>query len=152
MAEYTAQLNNLRQSPRKVRVVANLVRGKSADDAILTLQFAPKRAALPLSKLIASAVANAKAQSVDTEGLIVKNIEVNVGKTLMRRRPIAHGSAHPIHKRTSHIFVSLAPKINKADVALPAPKTETKKVEIAPKLKASKATKATKASKLKAKS
>ena len=103
-------MNNYRQSPRKVRGVADLVRGKKASDAVLILQFADKRASAPIRKLIMSALANAKNLSLDTDNLVIKSIEVNTGKTLMRRRPVAHGSAHPIHKRTSHIFVALAPK------------------------------------------
>ena len=110
MTQITAQLNNLRQSPRKVRLVANLIRGKKASDAVLTLQFADKRASADISKLISSALANAKAQSIPTENLIVKKIEVNPGKTLMRRRPAAHGSAHPVRKRTSRVFIALAMK------------------------------------------
>jgi large subunit ribosomal protein L22 len=110
MNQSTATLSNLRQSPRKVRLVANLVRGKKVADAVLTLQFANKSASLPVKKLIVSALDNAKAQSMDVENLVVKSIQVNVGKTLMRRRPAAHGSAHPIHKRTSHISVVLGEK------------------------------------------
>ena|SRR5579872_7097211 len=121
MSQITAQLNNLRQSPRKVRVVADLVRGKKASDAILTLQFASKRASLPIAKLIASAVANAKAQSIETDDLVVKKIEVNPGATLYRRRPAPHGSAHPIRKRTSRIFVLLSGKADATtDVAAPS--------------------------------
>ncbi len=119
MNEATAQLNNLRQSPRKVRLVANLIRGKKVTDAVLTLQFADKRASSDISKLISSALANAKAQSLPIDDLIIKRIEVNSGKTLMRRRPAAHGSAHPIRKRTSRVFVALAPqevKIQKVKV------------------------------------
>lgn len=147
MTEYTATLSNLRQSPRKVRVVANLVRGKSASDAVLTLQFAPKRAALPISKLIASAVANAKAQSVDADSLVVKKIEVNSGKILYRRRPVAHGSAHPIRKRTSQIFVALATKeVNsKRSIVDSKKKIETKaEVKVEAKTKKSVAKKAPK--------
>lgn len=132
MNTITATLSNLRQSPRKVRVVANLVRGKKVEDAIVTLEFAPKRASLPLRKLIASAIANAKAQSVPVETLFVKRIEVNEGKILYRRRPVAHGSAHPIRKRTSHVFVALETKTNKVDGA---PKAKIADTESKPKAK-----------------
>jgi len=113
MNESTAQLNNYRQSPRKVRVVANLVRGKKAADALVTLEFADKRGSLPIRKLIASAIANAKAQSIVADTLLVKNIEVNAGKILYRRLPAAHGSPHPMRKRTSRIFVTLVSKTPK---------------------------------------
>jgi large subunit ribosomal protein L22 len=132
MQTITAQLNNFRQSPRKVRVVADLVRGKSAKDAVLTLQFADKRAAGPISKLIASALANAKNQSIEADNLMIKAIEVNVGKILYRRRPAAHGSAHKMRKRTSHISVVLSemqPKDKKS-------KTLAAQPEVLPKVPA----------------
>ena len=106
MNEAKAQLNDYRQSPRKVRVVADAVRGKKVEDALNILTFIPKRAGLPLKKLIASAYANAG----KAEGLIIKKIEVNAGATLYRRRPRSRGMANPIRKRTSHVSVVLALK------------------------------------------
>lgn len=102
-----ATLSNFRQSPRKMRLVANLVRGKDVKAALINLQFTDKRAALPISTLIASAVANAKTLDIPTENLVIKKITVDAGKTMYRRRPAAQGSAHPIRKRTSAIFVEL---------------------------------------------
>ena len=121
MATVSATLSNLRQSPRKVRVVADLVRGKRIADAVISMQFTEKRASLPIKKLIESAVANAKAQSLPTENLVVKTIEVNEGKTLYRRMPAARGSAHPIRKRTSQITLTLEevmPKVKKTKVVV----------------------------------
>lgn len=121
MAKASATLSNLRQSPRKVRVVADLVRGKKVTDAILSMQFTEKRASDPIRKLIESAVANAKAQSFATENLVVKTIEVNEGKTLYRRMPAARGSAHPIRKRTSQITLTLEevmPTVKKTKVVV----------------------------------
>lgn len=121
MAKASATLSNLRQSPRKVRVVADLVRGKKVADAILSMQFTEKRASAPIRKLIESALANAKAQSMPTENLVVKTVEVNSGKTLYRRMPAARGSAHPIRKRTSMISVTLEevlPKAKKTKVVM----------------------------------
>ena len=89
MNQATATLSNYRQSPRKVRIVADLVRGKRIADALVTLEFADKRAALPLRKLVTSAIANAKSLSMDMDNLVVRAITVNVGKTLHRRRPVA---------------------------------------------------------------
>jgi large subunit ribosomal protein L22 len=106
MAEAKATLNTYRQSPRKVRVVADLVRGKSVEDALTILEFVPKRAGLPLRKLIASAYANAGKAS----NLVVKSITVDGGQVLKRRMPRARGSAYPIKKRTSHVNVVLAEK------------------------------------------
>jgi large subunit ribosomal protein L22 len=110
MADITAQLNNYRQSPRKVRVVANAIRGKSVKEAKNRLDFITKRATGPLHKLLNSAVANAKNLGVNEGNLWVKSISVDAGKILYRRRPAAHGSAHTIHKRTSHITVALVEK------------------------------------------
>lgn len=107
-------LKNYRQSPRKVRLVAKAVSGKSAQDAIVILDFMPKRSALPLRKLIDSAIANAKVNSnISIEDLIVKTIEINKGVTLKRMRPRARGSGYPINKRTCHIVVTLESKKDK---------------------------------------
>ncbi len=106
-----ASLPNYRQSPRKVRLVAKAVRGKSAADARLILSFMPKRAAEPIMKLIDSAVANASMNNgVNPSDLVIKNIEVNKGVVMKRYRPRARGSAYRINKRTSHILVTLASK------------------------------------------
>jgi len=107
MNEITAQLNNYRQSPRKVRLVADAIRGKSAKEAKIKLDFITKRATGPLHKLLNSAIANAKNLGADVENLWVKAITVDGGAILYRRRPVSHGSAHPIRKRTSHITVVL---------------------------------------------
>ncbi len=103
-----ATLSNFRQSPRKMRLVANLVKGKKVSEALVNLDFTAKRASDPVKTLIASALANAKSLGMDTENLIVKNIQVNSGKILYRRLPAARGSAHPMRKRTSQIYVELA--------------------------------------------
>jgi large subunit ribosomal protein L22 len=110
MTDITAQLNNYRQSPRKVRLVASAIRGKSVKDAKNRLDFITKRATGPLHKLLNSAIANAKNLGVSESNLWVKSITVDGGKILYRRRPAAHGSAHTIHKRTSHIKVVLIEK------------------------------------------
>ena len=103
-----ATLSNFRQSPRKMRLVANLVRGKKVTDALLNLEFTTKKASLPIRNLLTSAIANAKSLGMETEKMIVKSITVDGGRTLKRRQPAARGSAHPINKRTSHIFVEVA--------------------------------------------
>ena len=104
-----AELKNYRQSPRKVRLVVNAIRGKKFEEAINILEFMPKRASLPLKKLIESAYANAG----KAENLVVKSITVDAGATLYRRRPRSRGMANPIRKRTSHISVVLS-EANKA--------------------------------------
>lgn len=128
-----ASLNNYRQSPRKVRLVARAVSGKKVVDATMILDFMPKRSALPLRKLIDSAVANS---GLPKEDLIVKTIEVNQGVTLKRFRPRARGSAYQINKRSSHVLVTLESKIKNAEAKVEAPvvkkevKTPAKKAAV----------------------
>lgn len=103
-----AVLSNYRQSPRKVRLIADLVRGKKAKDALNILKFVDKRAAGPIAKLISSAVANAKdkgAKNVDE--LSIKKITVDKGITYKRFMPRARGSASPINRRNSNVTVEL---------------------------------------------
>ncbi|MBU6431145.1 MAG: 50S ribosomal protein L22 [Patescibacteria group bacterium] len=107
----TAKLNNYRQSPRKVRLIANLVKGKRVDNALDILDFAVKRASLPLKGLIESAIANAKNNfNLDKESLFIKEFRVDGGAILYRRMPRARGTAYPIRKRTSHVFLELEPR------------------------------------------
>jgi large subunit ribosomal protein L22 len=105
-----AFLKNYRQSPRKVRLLADLVRGKKVAEALTTLQFVDKRAAEPFAKVIKSAVANAADHGHDTNNLIVKTVSVNKGVTYKRMMPRARGSASRINKRNSHILVELGTK------------------------------------------
>lgn len=113
MAKVTAKLSNYRQSPRKVRLIADLVRGKSAAEAISQLQFMPKRSSGPITKLIQSALANAENMSLDKATLVVSEIRVDKGVTLKRSMPRARGRAFPINKRSSHILVTLDSKDTK---------------------------------------
>jgi large subunit ribosomal protein L22 len=111
MTEAKAQLNNYRQSPRKVRLVADAVRGKKVEEAMTALSFIPKRSALPLQKLLASALANAKNLSLSTENLVVKEIRVDAGSTLFRRGRLSYrGGRGVIRKRTSRVSVTLGHK------------------------------------------
>lgn len=139
MATAKATLSNFRQAPRKMRMVANTVRGKKVSEALVNLEFVAKKASAPIKTLIASALANAKALDIPTENLIVKTIKVDSGSIMYRRRPAARGSAHPIRKRTSAIFVELGEAESKKKVkvskesAIEAPKAEV--VEKKPKAK-----------------
>jgi len=100
---------NLRISPKKVNLVADLVRGKPVEQAINFLQFTPKRSAKPLMETIKSAVANAIQNfKQDRKDLYISKIVVNEGSTLKRHRPVSRGRSHPILKRTSHITVEVA--------------------------------------------
>ncbi len=102
-----ATLKNYRQSPRKVRLIADLVRGKKATEALTILKFVDKRAAGPFAKLIESAIANAKQQGRDVDSLKIKRVSVDKGTVLKRFMPRARGSASRINKRNSHISVEL---------------------------------------------
>lgn len=102
-----AVLKNYRQSPRKVRLVADLVRGKKVKDALNTLQFVDKRASEPFAKLIRSAAANATSQGKNGNEMKVTKVTVDKGPTLKRFKPRARGSASRINKRNSHIIVEL---------------------------------------------
>jgi large subunit ribosomal protein L22 len=103
-----ASLYNYRQSPRKVRTVANSVRGKKVSEALSQLSFLPKRAAGPLKKLILSAVSNAKQlQNLEENNLFVKELRVDKGLVMKRSTPRAFGRASRINKRTSHVLIVL---------------------------------------------
>lgn len=104
-----AELKNYRQSPRKVRLVADLVRGKKVGRAFAELNFLNKRASEAMTKLVNSAVANAKNNfGIEKENLIIQEIRVDDGPTLKRFRPRARGSASRINKRTCRILVILS--------------------------------------------
>lgn len=104
----TATLSSYRQSPRKVRLMAGLVKGKSVEIALNELHHRSKRAAPIIEKLIRSAMANAKALGMNEKALTVKDVRVDKGPVMKRSMPRAHGRAFPIHKHTSHIVVSLS--------------------------------------------
>ena len=106
-----ASAKYVRISPRKVRLVADQVRGKHIDDARSLLQFSPRSAADDVLKVIESAAANAEANhDLIGDEMIVHEIRVDEGPTLKRFRPRAMGRATLIHKRTSHISVALTPE------------------------------------------
>lgn len=105
-----AVLKNYRQSPRKVRLLADLVRGKKVEAALKQLQFVDKRAALPFAKVITSAKANALQSGADVEALIIKKVSVDKGVTQKRFMPRARGNASRINRRSSHITVELGTK------------------------------------------
>jgi large subunit ribosomal protein L22 len=105
-----AILKDYRQSPRKVRLIADLVRGKKVADALTTLRFVDKRASGPFAKVIASAVANAKQTGADETKLFIKAVAVDKAATIKRSMPRARGSASRINKRNSHITVELGVK------------------------------------------
>src|SRR3989344_7090895 len=109
MTKATAKLMNYRQAPRKVRLVADLIKGKSVPQALSILAMLPKRASGPLAKLLRSALSNAKGASADS--LFIEKITVNKGTVLKRFMPRARGSASPILKRNSHVALTLSQRV-----------------------------------------
>src|SRR5690606_35996334 len=103
-------LSNYQQSPRKVRLVADLVRGKGVAEALAALSFLEKRASGPFAKALRSAAANAKGAGKDVSRLFVAAVDVDKGTVSRRYLPRARGSASPINKRSSHISITLGEK------------------------------------------
>lgn len=144
MTHVRAELNRLGMAPRKVRLVADAIRGKRVSDAERVLHALPRRASGPIAKLLRSAVANARQnhQVSAPENLTVTAITVDGGQTLKRITPRAMGRAFPIRKRTSHVCIVLsgdgteisarpktAPEVVTGEVepGRPAPAAETRR-------------------------
>jgi len=104
-----AKLNNCPTSPRKMRLVADLVRGEKVENALNILKFNPKEASGRLEKLLLSAIANWQSKNeeanIEEAELIVKEIKVDSGSMLKRLRPAPQGRAHRIRKRSNHITI-----------------------------------------------
>ncbi len=104
-----AVIRNVRISPRKARVIANLVRGRQIGEAMAILRYAPKKASKIIEKLLFSAISNAEQSGqVDVDGLIVKNCIVDGGPLIKRWMPRSMGRANRIQHRTSHISVFIS--------------------------------------------
>ncbi|HEO8099382.1 TPA: 50S ribosomal protein L22 [Streptococcus agalactiae] len=114
MAEITsakAMARTVRVSPRKTRLVLDLIRGKNVADAIAILKFTPNKAARVIEKTLNSAIANAENNfGLEKANLVVSEIFANEGPTMKRFRPRAKGSASPINKRTTHVTVVVSEK------------------------------------------
>ena len=112
--EATATLKYARISARKVKIVADLIKGKDVDEALAIVKFTPKASSEIIEKLLKSAIANAENNNdMKHENLYVAEIYANQGPTLKRIRPAAKGSAVRIRKRTSHITIVLKEKIKR---------------------------------------
>ncbi len=135
--EVTAQLNNLRIAPRKVRLLCGILKGMDVHTAVFQLDYIAKRSARPLTKLLESAMANASNNfGLVKDNLFVKQVIVNEGPKLKRFRPKGFGSASPIEKKTSHIKVILEERVIglRADSkAAPEAKKEKEVSELSPK-------------------
>lgn len=106
--EVKAFARGIHMSPRKVRLVANLLKDLSVEEAFTNLEFITKKAVLPVKKLVSSAVANAKHNfQIETGRLFVKSLTVDAGQVMKRFKPRAQGRAFPIRRRTSNLSLIL---------------------------------------------
>ncbi len=111
-----AKLNNCPTSPRKMRLMADLIRGEAVDNALSILRFSAKESSVRLEKLLLSAIANWQAKNEDGDlekaGLFVKEIRVDSARMLKRLRPAPQGRAHRIRKRSNHVTLVLGAQDN----------------------------------------
>lgn len=111
-----AKLNNCPTSPRKMRLVADLVRGKNVAIALQILRFSTKEASRKLEKLLLSAIANWQSKNegsdIEKANLFIKEINVDGGTSIKRLRPAPQGRAHRIRKRSNHVTIVLGERIN----------------------------------------
>ncbi len=123
-----ALLKNYRQSPRKVRLIADLIRGKTIAQAHAVLSFMPQKSSPDLAKLLDSAVANARSAGLPVDNLFVKTIAVNKGSVLRRFNPMSRGRANAFNRTMSIITLELgAGAVKEVKVAKRAKKTASKK-------------------------
>jgi large subunit ribosomal protein L22 len=125
--EAVAKLNNEPTSPRKMRLLVDLVRGMKVENALAVLEHNPKHSSVPLRKLILSAISNwkAKNEGADETGLIVKTIFVDNARVIKRMRPAPQGRGYRVRKRSNHVTVFVD---TVAEVAPAAKKVAPKKV------------------------
>lgn len=138
--EAVAKLNNEPTSPRKMRLLADLVRGMKVEKALAVLEHNPKHSSVPLRKLILSAISNwkAKNEGADESGLIVKTIFVDGARVIKRMRPAPQGRGYRVRKRSNHVTVFVD---TVADVtAKPAKKVAVAEEKVAVKKPAAKKT------------
>ena len=128
--EAVAKLNNYPTSPRKMRLLADLIRGMEVDKALGILQFNPKHPAVPLYKLLKSAINNWEQKNTDAKvedaGLIVKTIMVDGGRVIKRMRPAPQGRGYRVRKRSNHVTLIVDSKTEKI---IPAKKERLAKIE-----------------------
>jgi large subunit ribosomal protein L22 len=107
LAKFTSKSRWVRSSPQKARLVIDMIRGHSVDDALSMLEFSPKRAAVMARKALDAAIADAEGADADVSRLVVSEAKVDGGMIIKRFQPKDRGRAHPIQKKTSHITVSV---------------------------------------------
>ncbi|MBS1928184.1 MAG: 50S ribosomal protein L22 [Chitinophagaceae bacterium] len=125
--EAVAKLNNYPTSPRKMRLLADLIRGMKVDKALAVLDHNPKHPAVPLRKLVLSAISNwkAKNEGEDETELLVKTIFVDGARVIKRMRPAPQGRGYRVRKRSNHVTVIVDTKTNKAVKTAPVVAEET---------------------------
>jgi large subunit ribosomal protein L22 len=141
--EAVAKLRNYPTSPRKMRLLADLIRGKKVDYVLAELEHSPKHPSVPLRKLVLSAINNWKQKNEggDETGLIVKTIFVDGARTLKRMRPAPQGRGYRVRKRSNHVTVIVDLKADKAEtkpvkVQVKEEAVTVEATEAAPKAKA----------------
>jgi len=119
--EAVAKLNNEPTSPRKMRLLVDLVRGMKVENALAVLEHNPKHSAVPLRKLILSAISNwkAKNEGADENTLIVKTIMVDAARVIKRMRPAPQGRGYRVRKRSNHVTVIVDAAVEKASKKAP---------------------------------
>lgn len=129
--EAVAKLNNVPTSPRKMRMVADMIRGEQVNKALNILKFEPKEGAARLEKLLLSAIANWQAKNEDERledaDLFVKEIRVDGGRMLKRLRPAPQGRAHRIRKRSNHVTMIIDARNGGSEVTAEETEVETNK-------------------------
>jgi large subunit ribosomal protein L22 len=124
----------IRISPKKARLVADIVRGQNAKEALVTLKFTPKKAAKIIHKAVKSAISNAENNfNINGDTLVIKSISIDNGPSLKRFQPVSKGMAHHILKRTSHISVVVSDEASNKAKAGKAVKIEKKADKAVPK-------------------
>ncbi len=120
--EAVAKLNNYPTSPRKMRLLADLIRGLEVEKALGILQFNPKHPAVPMYKLLKSAINNWEQKNTDEKvenaGLIVKTIMVDCGRVIKRMRPAPQGRGYRVRKRSNHVTIIVDSNTNKGTLSL----------------------------------
>ena len=131
--EAVAKLNNYPTSPRKMRLLADLIRGMEVEKALGILQFNPKHPAVPMYKLLKSAINNWEQKNADEKvedaGLVVKTIMVDGGRVIKRMRPAPQGRGYRVRKRSNHVTIVVDSKNSNT---IPGIKKQKAKAEVAP--------------------
>lgn len=140
--EAVAKLRNYPTSPRKMRLLADLIRGKKVDKVLAILEHNPKHPAVPLRKLVLSAISNwkQKNESGDVNELFIKTVMVDGGRTLKRMRPAPQGRGYRVRKRSNHVTLVVAAKGEAVAAAPVVEEAPVEEVKEAPKKKTTKRT------------